>query len=101
MIVILYKWKIKPGKEEEFQRSWSFATQMIRTHCGSYGSRLHKAQTGEWLGYAQWPSVEARSTCRIQDESFLKSRDAMNECIESTFEELHLDIMADYLVHQP
>ncbi len=33
-------------------------TESIYQTRGSLGSRLHRAEDGTWLGYAQWPSEE-------------------------------------------
>ena len=54
MTIFLYRWKIKPGKQKQFEDNWSLVTMAIREQCGSYGSRLHLAANGEYLGYAQW-----------------------------------------------
>lgn len=34
-------------------------TESIYRTRGSLGSRLHRAEDGTWLGYAQWPTEEA------------------------------------------
>lgn len=53
MTIFLYRWKIKPGKEKQFEDNWATVTRAIREQCGSYGSRLHLANNGEYIGYAQ------------------------------------------------
>lgn len=53
--VVLYRWKIKPGLEDQFAESWSRVTQFL-LESGSLGSRLHKGVEDTWYGHAQWPN---------------------------------------------
>jgi len=57
--IVQYRWKLKPGKEQQFIDAWSIATKALR-ELGSFGSRLHKGPDDVWYGYAQWPSAQAR-----------------------------------------
>lgn len=57
---VLYRWKPKAGMEAQFIESWSQVTALLRER-GSLGSRLHRGPVGFLYGYAQWPSVAARS----------------------------------------
>jgi len=56
MFVVIYRWKVQPGKEEKFRRGWRLVTESIRQQRGSLGGRLHKCHDGSWLSYAQWSS---------------------------------------------
>jgi hypothetical protein len=60
MIAVIYRWRVEKKNEAEFQRRWHEITQDIVTHHGGGGSRLHKADSGEWIAYARWPSREDR-----------------------------------------
>lgn len=57
-LIVLYRWKLKPGGEAIFREGWREMTETIYRTRGSLGSRLHRAEHGTWLGYAQWPSEE-------------------------------------------
>jgi hypothetical protein len=59
MFNVIYRWKIHPGKEAQFQQAWAEATHLIRTHRGGLGSRLHRCADGTFLGYAQWPDQQS------------------------------------------
>ncbi|WP_066552865.1 antibiotic biosynthesis monooxygenase family protein [Croceicoccus bisphenolivorans] len=48
-------WRVKPGKEEQFRSAWRRGTELIRKHYGSLGSRLHRDDTGRFIGVAEWP----------------------------------------------
>ena len=55
MFSVIYTFEVKPGSENDFVKAWSALTQLIKEHAGSGGSRLHKAATGNYVAYAQWP----------------------------------------------
>lgn len=55
MFIALYWWRVHPGKEEQFRRAWRRGTELITEKYGSYGSRLHRASDGRFVGYAEWP----------------------------------------------
>ncbi len=58
MFAVLYSFKVKIGKDQQFVDSWRGLTKLIYKHEGSLGSRLHKEKEGEYLAYAQWPSKD-------------------------------------------
>lgn len=59
MFIAVYEFKVKPGKEKEFQSSWANVTEAIAKHRGGLGSRLHQTdKDGIYVAYAQWPSKE-------------------------------------------
>jgi quinol monooxygenase YgiN len=58
MFVVVYRWKLKEGMDERFREGWRRATDAIIEKYGALGSRLHKAEDGSWLAYAQWPDKE-------------------------------------------
>ncbi len=102
MIAVLYRWKIRPGKEAEFVDAWAKATRRTQHFCGSYGSRLHQSQDGIYWAYARWPSLQARAECpaKLMKEDF-SSFQAMQACIEEQYEETVLALKEDLLVEPP
>jgi quinol monooxygenase YgiN len=58
MFTVIYQWKLKPGLEKNFREGWRRVTEATHQHYGSLGSRLHKAEDGTWVAYAQWPNKE-------------------------------------------
>jgi hypothetical protein len=99
LIVYLYRWKIKLGKEKQFEENWSLVTKAIRKECGSYGSRLHLTENNEYIGYAQWPDLETREKCELQDPSSAEARKLMRDAIEYSYPDQMLKIKSDLLVH--
>jgi hypothetical protein len=57
MYVAVYGWRVKPGKEEQFREAWRRGTRAITRTYGSFGSRLHRAEDGRFIGYAEWPDA--------------------------------------------
>ncbi len=97
MTIFLYRWKIKPDKQQQFEKNWSIVTKAIRNQCGSYGSRLHLAANGEYVGYAQWPNKVAREKCEL-DDSAQDARKLMWEAIEISYPDECLEVKSDLLV---
>ncbi|NBB16354.1 antibiotic biosynthesis monooxygenase [Caulobacter sp. SLTY] len=58
MYVAVYAWRVKPGKEAQFREAWRRGTRAITQLYGSFGSRLHQAEDGRFIGYAEWPDEE-------------------------------------------
>jgi heme-degrading monooxygenase HmoA len=59
-LVVLYRWRVKPGAESTFVAAWARITERLHRDHGSLGSRLHRGSDGLWYAYAQWPSAEHR-----------------------------------------
>lgn len=97
MIVFLYRWRIKPGFEQQFIDSWSEITAYYRKNAGSLGSRLHKGSDGLFYGYAQWKSAEDRSAA-FENRPAHPAREKMQEAVQESFDEIRLDPVADYLI---
>jgi heme-degrading monooxygenase HmoA len=55
MFVVVYWWRVHPGKEEQFRAAWRRGTELITARYGSHGSRLHRAADGRFVGVAEWP----------------------------------------------
>lgn len=69
MFVVIYRWRIQPGREQDFIAQWRSITD--RGHAaGSGGSSLFKDGSGVWVAIARWSSREAR------DDFFAQGNDA-------------------------
>ncbi len=55
MFIAIYWWRVHRGKEEQFRKAWRRGTELITTKYGSFGSRLHRATDGRFIGVAEWP----------------------------------------------
>ncbi|MGB0429966.1 MAG: antibiotic biosynthesis monooxygenase, partial [Bacteroidia bacterium] len=56
MYCLIYKFNVKSNKVNQFKRAWEALTELIYEFEGSYGSRLHIDENGDYIAYAQWPS---------------------------------------------
>ena len=74
-------------------------TRLLRELCGSYGSRLHLADNGEWVGYAQWPDEETRENCDADTEELDRARKLMRDAVEFRYPDSFLKIKGDLLLH--
>tara|TARA_R110001606_G_scaffold307635_1_gene454612 strand:+ start:1323 stop:2156 length:834 start_codon:yes stop_codon:yes gene_type:complete len=95
---ILYRWRLKPGRETEFRAAWAEGTRLIHQRCHSYGARLHEGENGEIWSYALWPSEAMRQACFADHDWF--SRDCfktMQACIEERYDEIRLTLTDDAL----
>lgn len=98
MFIAFYRWKLKPGKEEQFRAAWSEVTLAIRERCDSRGSRLHKAEDGTWAAYAQWPTRELwEKDCALGDKA-LAARQKMRDAVAESLPSLYMTVSDDYLV---
>lgn len=89
---VLYRWRLKPGRDAEFREAWTEGTRRIHETCGSHGAALHCDEDGIYWSYALWPSEDARKACFKENDWF--SQDCfitMQDCIDERFEEIRLD----------
>lgn len=82
MICVLIEFVVKPGQEDAFVTAWTELTRYIRQHFGSLGSRLHRADDGRYLGYAQWPDAQVHATAGDDSEAYRRLRERMNTTLE-------------------
>lgn len=97
MFIIVYRWRVKPEKEQQFIESWAEITAYYRENCDSLGSRLHRGNDGLFYAYAQWKSAEDREKA-FANPLNSKAVEKMREAIAESFPELILENIADYLV---
>jgi hypothetical protein len=94
MFTALYRWRLEPGREDQFIEGWTRVTRAIYAECGSYGSRLHKCTDGTWLAYAQWPDAATRDACNHAEQ---EGRRLMSEAVAEDFAPLLSEIVLDLL----
>ena len=56
---VIYRWKVDPGYETYFRERWRRGTERLKEF-GSRGSCLTRADNGEFIAFARWPSAAAR-----------------------------------------
>lgn len=97
MIAVIYRWHVDEKDAAEFQRRWHEITVEIVTHHGGGGSRLHRAENGEWVAYARWPSRADRDRA-FADFSKKTTATPQREGMARLVEEIWMEIVDDLLI---
>jgi heme-degrading monooxygenase HmoA len=98
MFTAIYRWRLKPGREDHFIEGWTRVTTAIYADCGSYGSRLHKCADGTWLAYAQWPDAATREGCHHSEQ---EGRRLMSEAVAEDLDPFLAEVVLDMLKDGP
>ena len=97
MFIALYRWKLKEGSEGRFREGWRRRTRELYERCGSLGSRLHRAEDGTWVAYAQWPSRQAWERARGVTVVDTKAGELMRESVETKYPDTYMEVADDLL----
>lgn len=95
---VLYRWRLHPGKEQQFILAWSRISALLLQERGSLGSRLHEGADGIWYSYAQWPSSEARDQAFSLPPLDTDARAQMRDAIAEGFPEVVLRPVSDFMI---
>lgn len=95
---VLYRWRLKPGREKSFVETWAKMTELIKEQCGGLGSRLHQLEDGTWAAYAQWPDRETWAAMQGRDSIDKIASAQMREAIEESFEPVLMVPVKDLLL---
>ncbi len=98
MFCVIYRWELKPGREDDFIAAWARLTAAIREHRGGLGSRLHRAADGLWVAYAQWPDRATWESAQERPTADPEAAAAMAETIAERHPPQLLEAAADLLV---
>lgn len=101
MFAVIYRWRVIPGLEGQFEEGWRRGTERIAAEFGGWGSRLHRGEAQTYVAYAQWPNeamwkqaMESRMR-HSDDEARRNYRDAIEP---GSFETLFAgDVLNDLL----
>ena len=104
MFAVVYAWRVKPGKETQFQEAWHKGTLAITRRYGSHGSRLHRNHDGSFVAYAMWPdratwqrAFDARFE-HDEAEAHRQFRGAIDEKATDRAIALRMDLLDDLIV---
>lgn len=98
MFVAIYRWRLKPGLEEQFREGWRRITLLAREQCGSLGSALFQAQDGSWVAIARWQDRDARTRCFERGALDPTASQSMREAVLERLEDLELESADDLWV---
>lgn len=94
---VIYRWKLKEGREDSFRQGWEMVTLDIKEMRGGLGSRLHQAEDGIWYAYAQWPSRESWEKSQDRGPVNEEASALMAEAVEKSFDPIPLKPVRDLL----
>ncbi len=97
MFAVLYRWRVRPGQEENFRDAWHAATEAIYRHKGSLGSRLMQAQDGDFFALAQWPNRDLWLARNNPSQADPTASRRMQDAIEHAYEPVELQVTDDLL----
>ncbi|TCI03667.1 hypothetical protein EZV61_08980 [Corallincola luteus] len=81
MFIVINRWQLKEGKEQQFEQGWGEIIQRNMLHYGAQGSRLHRAHDGSWISYSVWPSEDHWQAAHSIDDSDQEARLKMVDAI--------------------
>lgn len=58
---VIYRWSVEPEHEDHFLERWKAGTIRFRQQFGALGSCLCRADNGDFVAFARWPSEAARA----------------------------------------
>ena len=98
MFTVIYTFKLKEDKIQQFIENWTELTKLIYKHQGSFGSRLHKVDKLNYVAYAQWPDKETWGSEWKNMPEYSKeiSRKMKEACLKSETA-YELDVVVDLL----
>ncbi|WP_166738797.1 antibiotic biosynthesis monooxygenase [Psychromonas algarum] len=97
MYTVLYQWKIKEDKKDEFIASWNIVTDHYVNKHGQIGSRLHEITDNTFAAYAQWESEDKRNKAFALDDVEPEVLSVMESCIVKTLKPIEMHIVSDKL----
>lgn len=97
MFAVLYRFKLQPGTESAFQDAWHAGTLAIRSHYGTSGSRLHRADDGALVAYAVWPNRAAWEKAQTLPSASPESGATMRACMTEPVTSTPLEVVDDLL----
>jgi hypothetical protein len=104
MFAAIYRWRVIPGLEAQFEEGWRRGTIAISRELGGWGSRLHRAPDGAYIAYAQWPdeATWTRAVDAGMPHSDAEARKMYRDAIvPGSFETLFaMPVMVDALEHR-
>lgn len=94
MFIAVYRYRLKPGVEVQFEADWAEVTRRGIEEDHSLGSTLGKAQDGSWVAIARWPTKQQRDDwfASIPVEG---ARARMRTAIDSWIDDLEVETVND------
>ena len=86
MYIGLYKFEVRPGKEQEFVQTWQKLSEEMREKFNSFGSSLHVTNDYQFTATTFWRSREQWEKFWLLKEQVMESLTQLNTCLETSSE---------------
>ncbi len=100
MFHVAYEFKVKAGCEAPFIEAWRAVTLAFRRYRGALGSRLHRAEDGTYVAYAQWPSEESYGQASVLPEEVVVAQRQLRESCDEIITWKKMSVVDDLLVQE-
>lgn len=87
---VLYQWQVKAGKVRQFATAWADLSDALKAERGALGARLHRADQGTWMAYAQWPSRAVYEQVGTLEQVFPDALARLQDAVEDTWPPIFL-----------
>ncbi len=57
---VIYRWSVDAEHEDYFRQRWRAGTLRLKDEFGTLGSCLTRAENGDFIAFARWPSEAMR-----------------------------------------
>ena len=98
---VIYRWVVHDGKEAECREAWARLTEALRRQRGGLGSRLHIADDGTWVAYAQWPDRETWAAAQLVESPDPEASERMDASIAARLAPIAMEPQLDLLGDAP
>jgi len=94
---VVYQFKVRSGSADRFRQGWTRMTEEVHKNRNGLGSRLHLADDGWWIAYAQWPNRETWERSRKTATLDADAEQMMTESVEETMPPILMEPQIDFL----
>jgi len=95
---VVYRFVVAADDEAAFIEAWHALTLILRERCGGFGSRLHRADDGDFIAYARWPSRAVREAANPEGDDVDRWRAQMKKTATLIRTEAVLEVVDDLLL---
>ena len=81
MFIVIYRWRILPGCEDEFRAAWEELSQQYIQLRGQHDARLVKGDDEVWVGKAVWPDRDDYILALERGVTDPQLANRMNACV--------------------
>lgn len=81
MFMIIYRWRVQPGREKEFCAAWEELSQQYIQLRGQHDAKLTQGEDDVWVGKAIWPDRDAYILALERGVTDPRVANRMNACV--------------------